>query len=349
MNMTKLTLAAGFTLAAMGVVQAQDQWWPFAVQQVVDGQISEMDYVPLEQAEKKWNICVLFPHMKDSLWVAAAYGIIEEGKRLGVKVTILEAGGYDQLPRQISQWDDCVASGADAVVTGVISEAGMAAKFAEGMARNIPQVSFINAVIDAPLTGRIRSEFDAIGKASGDYLVANEGDVAHKILMFPGPQSSGWAELYSQGFRESVADSGFEILDEKYGDTGVSVQLALVEDSLQTYPEATLIWGTAPTVEAAIQAVDEAGRTDEIQIVGSYENQEMLDATTRGDILGFASQYVVVQARIGMDLAVRALEGKDLSGDLRIVPVFVTADSLKDINLADMLAPEGWRPVYSID
>ena len=36
-------------------------------------------YTALEKADKKHHICVSFPHLKDSYWVGAAYGIIEEG------------------------------------------------------------------------------------------------------------------------------------------------------------------------------------------------------------------------------------------------------------------------------
>ena len=41
--------------------------------------------------------------MKDSFWVAVAYGIVEEAKRMNVNMTLYEAGGYENLPKQLSQ------------------------------------------------------------------------------------------------------------------------------------------------------------------------------------------------------------------------------------------------------
>ena len=32
---------------------------------------------------KPWNICVLFPHMKDTFWVAVDYGVVEEARADG--------------------------------------------------------------------------------------------------------------------------------------------------------------------------------------------------------------------------------------------------------------------------
>ena len=129
------TAALGLTALATGMVLAGAQAlagevWTFPVYDASSGSNVETTYTPLEKAEKKWHVCVLFPHMKDSFWVAVAYGVVEESKRLGVKMTLLQAGGYENLPKQISQWDDCVAAGADAIVTGPISEAGMSKKFA---------------------------------------------------------------------------------------------------------------------------------------------------------------------------------------------------------------------------
>ena len=56
-----------------------------------------VDYVPLDKASKPWEICVSFPHMKDAYWLAVDYGVAEEAKRQGVKMQLVEAGGYTEL------------------------------------------------------------------------------------------------------------------------------------------------------------------------------------------------------------------------------------------------------------
>ena len=349
MRHLKLGLLAvtALTVGAAGVARAADAWYPFPIYNVVDGKKEEATYTPLEKAEQKWNICVLFPHRKDSFWVAVAYGVIEEAKRLGVKLTLLQAGGYENLPKQISQWDDCVASGAQAIITGAISEAGMAKKFQEGLDKCIPQISTVNPVADAPLTAKVFVEFDTMGFMTGEYLVSK--GVEGKAVTFPGPQGSGWAEAFNDGFKKALEGSKIEVLDEKFGDSGVAVQQKLVEDALQAYPDMNIIWGTAPTAEAAIGAVEEAGLKDSMTIMSSYENQAMLDAMNKGDILGFATQWPVVEGRIAVDMAVRALEKKPLMTYVYTKPVVITTDTAKDVDMSKVLAPADWQPVYSVD
>ena len=122
------------SMAVATDARAEGEWWPITVYDASSGENVEVDYVPLEQAAEPWNICVLFPHMKDSFWVAVAYGIVEEATRQNVNMTLFEAGGYENLPRQLSQFDDCMAGGFDAIAIGAISEAGLAPKFEAALA-----------------------------------------------------------------------------------------------------------------------------------------------------------------------------------------------------------------------
>ena len=91
----------------------------------MNGPVEKIEYTPLTKADKKWNICVSFPHLKDPFWVAVDYGVAMEAKDLGVTMHLVEAGGYTNLSKQISQIEDCVASGAQAMVIAAISYDGL--------------------------------------------------------------------------------------------------------------------------------------------------------------------------------------------------------------------------------
>ncbi len=103
-GVTWLTLMA-LVVALGGAATAQEkQWWPFPVEDRdppfnMEGKKIKNQYTPLAHAAKKWNICVSFPHMKDAYWTAVDYGVVAESRRLGVKMQLVEAGGYTNLPR----------------------------------------------------------------------------------------------------------------------------------------------------------------------------------------------------------------------------------------------------------
>lgn len=338
---TAVTLGCSLTAAAQ-----DKKWWPL---DVFDGlaQGKVISYSPVEKAQKPWKLCVLFPHMKDSFWAGVDYGIVDEARRLGVNVVIYEAGGYDQLPRQLSQFDDCRASKADAIILGAISEAGLKQKLEEAHAAKIPVIGTANPIANAPTEARVHSSFEESGAASAKGLLQRLNGRSANVLLFPGPQGSGWAEGYRDGFVQAVKGSKVKILETKWGVPDVGVQIKLVQDALQAYPTADVIWGGAPAVEAAITAVQESGRSN-ISIVAAYENQAIADAVKRGDILGFASSYPVVSGRIAVDQAIRVLERKPVTKYVMSIPHFVGKDNFAKTDVALIFAPPGFRPVYRV-
>ncbi len=352
---TMVALAAALGLAAVVATGAraedQKQWWPFSAEDWSTGSAQAIDYVPLqEKASKKWHLCAVVPHLKDSWWVAINYGEVMEARRLGVKLTVFQAGGYTELNKQISQYDDCVALGVDAILSSVISEEGLNRKIEEGRDKGIIQVSVGNPVYHGPVHGKVFADQELMGYISGkamvDYYSSRD---AVRAVAFPGPQGSGWAESFDQGFQKAIEGSNIDLLESKYGDTGKSVQMKLVEDSLQAYDEIDLLWGVAVMAEVAPGAIEEAGLADRIKVMATYANQGMLDAVTKGDVLGAVTQSPVTEGRIGVDLAVRILEGKEFMKEVHPVPVPITQENIKSLDLTRAFAPRDYQPVYSVD
>ena len=82
----------------------------------------------------------------------------------------------DNLPKQLVQYDDCLNSGADAVLVSPISEAGVANKIEEGMKKGIPQVAVANPVLKTPITAKISTDYHEKGLSAGLYVIKYLGD-----------------------------------------------------------------------------------------------------------------------------------------------------------------------------
>ena len=145
-------------------------WHPLKVQVGAADKAALADYSPLAKASKSWSICVSFPHLKDPLFVAVNYGMIEEAKRLGARVQTLDAGGYTGLNTQISQIENCVAGGADAVVMVAVARDGMNNLLAQLKAKNIPVIDAINGVSSRDTAARVLTSPRDEG-LRGDFLL----------------------------------------------------------------------------------------------------------------------------------------------------------------------------------
>lgn len=172
--MFRLTMTAALAALPVAAATAED-WYPYPVQVWepafdMDSPRRDADYTPLEKASQAWDICVSFPHMKDAYWLGVDYGVTEEARRLGVRMQVVEAGGYTELNKQISQIEDCVAAGADAVIIGAISLDGLNNVVEEVRSRDIPVIDVINGISSPALTAKSLVSFGEMGAKTGDYL-----------------------------------------------------------------------------------------------------------------------------------------------------------------------------------
>lgn len=352
----KILSAFVITTAIPMTAFAQETWYPYPVEKVTpafstDGTLSAVTYMPLKRAEKAWNICVSFPHMKDAYWLGVDYGVAEEAKDLGVKMNLVVAGGYTELNKQINQIEDCVAGGADAVVIGAISYTGLNKIVDKIAANGIPVIDVINGISSKAISAKSLVSFKTMGYETGLYLAKRHpaGSKPVKVGWFPGPAGAGWVEAANTGFMEAVKGSAVEVLQARYGDTGEATQLKLVEDVLQANPDVRYIAGTAVTAEAAQGLIRERGLQGKVGLLAFYMTPGVYSGIKRGFILAAPADSMVIQGRIAIDQAVRILEHKDYLKDVGPKILMVDQSNINDVARENILPPVGYKPVFSVN
>ncbi len=352
----KTAAALAIATAIPATAFADGSWYPYEAQEVTpafsaDGAVSAVTYTPVEKASKAWNICVSFPHMKDAYWLGVDYGVADEAARAGVKMNLVEAGGYTELSKQISQIEDCVASGADAVVVGAISYDGLNNVIGEVTGKGIPVIDVINGVSSPDISAKSLVSFKVMGQETGAYLAKKHpaGSDPVKVGWFPGPAGAGWVEAAHAGFMEAVAGSAVEVLEPRFGDTGKDAQLKLVEDLLQANPEVRYLAGTAVTAEAAQGLIRERGLQGKVDLLAFYMTPGVYKGIQRGFILAAPADSMVVQGRIAIDQAVRILEGKDYVKHVGPKIFVVDPENIADVPRENILPPAGYKPVFSVN
>jgi len=347
----------GFKLSAVGAalmfcsMTAGAAWYPIAVQSVGADKSEVVDYQPLDKASQPWNVCVSFPHMKDSFWLAADYGVTEEAKRLGINLQVMDAGGYTQLNNQISQIENCVAGGANAVVIGAIAQDGLGNVLEELKKKNIPVVDAYNGIASDDVSARVLTIPYDEGHRAGLYLAEKHpaGSPAVKVGWLPGPAGAGWVELFNSGFLEGIKGSAVQIAETKYGDTGKEVQARLIEDMLQTHKDIDYVVGTAVTAEAAVPVLRGRGLTKEVKVVSVYMTPGVYQGLKSGAIEAAGMAPVVDAGRIAVDQAVRLIEKKDVLNRVNMLGKVYTTAEVGELNSEQVLAPASFKPVFRVN
>lgn len=335
--------------AGTGLVQAAD-WFPLQVQAGNGGATSLVDYRPLDKASKDWSICVSLPHMKDPFFLAVNYGMVEEAKRLGVRMQTLDAGGYTGLNTQISQIENCVAGGANAVVMVAIARDGMNNLLASLKAKGIPVVDAINGVSSKDTGVRVLTSPRDEGLRAGQYLAKKhpKGSAPVKLAWLPGPAGAGFVEAFNAGFQEGIKDSAAVIAETKHGDVGKEVQARLVEDLLQTHKDLNYVVGTAVTAEAAVPLLKARKVADKVKLVSVYMTPGVYQNMKSRNIEATGSAPVVLTARIALDSAVRLLEKKVEYTDIGTLGRVYTDADIGSLDANTVLAPASFKPVFKL-
>ena len=327
------------------------EWFPLQVNSIAaNGEITQVEYKGVGSAEKPWKICAAYPHLKDSFWMAANYGMVEEAKRLGLQLQVMDAGGYPQLNNQISQIENCVAGGAQAVILGAVSRDGLNNLLVELKKKKVPVVDVFNGVSSEDVGAHVLASPYAEGYNSGQYLVKRhpEGSPAVKVAWLPGPAGAGFVEQFDLGFKEGVKGGAIEIVETKYGDLGKEVQTRLIEDVLQTHKNLDYIVGSAVTAEAGVPVLRSRNEQGDVKLVALYMTPGVYQGIKQKAIEASFLEPAVNIARMSENQAVKLLENKEV---LRaIVPVgrFYDQSNIDELNTDEAFAPANFRPVFRV-
>ena len=306
-------------------------------------------YEPIRQASRKWRICASYPHLKDSYWLSVNYGMVEEARRLGVALRVVEAGGYPNLERQIAQITDCAAQ-ADILALGAVSFDGLT-ETVTAIAERIPVIAVVNDIADPGISAKAAVSWITMGRRIGEHLAAlhPRGSPPVTVAWFPGPRESQWAYFVEEGFSEALAESSAEIVVRKWGDTGREIQLLLVEEALEEHPEVDYIVGSAVTAGAAVSVLRARGLTGRIKVLADYFTHAVYRGIKRERILAAPTDFPTLQGRLGVEMAVRVLENRLDFPHAGPLIKLVDQRFLQELGPGDSLAPASFAPTFIVE
>jgi len=349
--------AALVSIALTVVAHAGEVWYPVDVDvwnPPFNGERirSVHEYEPLDEAGRKWNICVSIPHLKDAYWLAVNYGLIAEAKRLGVGVSLYEAGGYEHLATQRKQIEECLSGGSDGLIISAISKDSLEDLLEMASDRGVPVIDMINGISSDLISARVAVDFWDTGNRAGLFLRSRKADdtEAVRVAWFPGPDGAGWVAAGDAGFREALEGSSIEIVASRMGDTGRATQSALITEVLKDHADSLdYIVGTAVTAEAAVEVLRRRALNDDIRVISYYYSPGVHRGIKRGYVLAAPTDQQALQARIAVDTMVRILEEKEYFKHVAPRVVLIDGDTQLDWDASTALAPRGFRPVFSIN
>jgi ABC-type sugar transport system substrate-binding protein len=304
------------------------------------------DFPRPPKPSKAYRLGVSIPHLANPHYVGQAYGYIDEAQSLGAQVTLLEAGGYEHLDKQVSQVEDLIASKVDAIIIAAVSGPGTIGAVEAAAAAGIPVIN-VNVMTDSDkVVTRIRSDDDVIGRMQADFMGERLKGTGN-VVMLRGAPGTSWAEIRGNAFRKQLAAKypNVKVLGEQYSQSTPADGLRLMEDFLQTFPQISGVYnGADSTAVGAAQAVKGAGKAGAIVMTATDFQLDTEKFIREGVISASVLQQPVTMGRWGVRAAISYLEKKPVPPVMFTGLMTATKENLDSLDLTAVRAPAGWTP-----
>lgn len=311
-------------------------WFPTDV--VADGKPQR--YQPLAAISQPWRLCALLPQAKDKFWWSVALGLAEEADRQGARLGIYQAGGYEFQRKQIEQFDTCLKLRADAIILASNSYSGMNQAISRAAAARIPVIDLSNGVESDEVTARVLSNTGEMASLGLQYILRHYPKPGLTLGWLPGPQDSYWVQTAEAGLFRAAKYKSVHLVHGGYASTDRSRQMKLLREVMQHRPPPDVILANAVGAEAAVRWFD-AYPQQRRPVIAYYASEGVIDQLRAGRIEAAVASSPVLEARIAVDLALRALERQP--HPRRVNPRISLLDhrSLEQYDQRKLLAPKG--------
>jgi protein TorT len=331
--------------APIGMVPL-DAWYPRLVESrqppfFGGGVYTRSGYIPLERAAELWEICASVPPTSFDYFEVIARGLEAEALRLGVSVRLQELQTFDR-EEQLAHFAQCMEEEADAIVVVAIAEGGFDEIFVQARERGIPVIDLATGSGSRNVTARIVTDRVGVGRAAGQFLSERHplgGDLARVVWLY-GPAGTRIARDEDLGLRTAIETGALEVVLAQEVDLEDAAVRPVIQDILDSGLEFEALVGGSLTAQIATEEF--AGRfpPGTIEVISVTTIPATISGIAADRIFAAVNDQPVVQARIAVDLAVRAIEGRPFLADIRPAVEIIDRSNVETFDRSTVMPPQ---------
>ncbi|MEA2015399.1 MAG: sugar ABC transporter substrate-binding protein [Actinomycetota bacterium] len=300
---------------------------------------AEEEEEAVEEAAEPYSLAVLLPGTVEFFNIERK-GIDAAAEDFGVEITYADAE-WD-AGNQLSQVENYVASGVDAILLCAADNEALTAAVPICNDAGIPLITFTNTVGPNPdgtyegIVTFIGTNEISVGKLLGEMAEQLLGDEDGKIVMIEGNPGTAPQRFRRQGFEDVMAEhDNWEIVySQSIEGWTKEGALAMMEDFIQTGQDFNFVsaqWSTGAV--AAAQAMEEAGIIDQAYVTGVEISKECVPYVKSGDVDMLSNYSVEQTGYITIENTVKYLNGETIPEFIEVLHEIVTVENVDTTNI----------------
>jgi ABC-type sugar transport system substrate-binding protein len=290
---------------------------------------------------KQLHFAVCLPTLDQPFFACHKHGYETETERLGIKLTLYDAGGYAHLPRQIQQLEDAMAQKVDAIVLVAVSGTGTIPAVEEAIRSGIPVIN-ANVMCNSPMiTVRVRSDDIEVGRKCGEFL-AKRLNYKGNIVMLCGKAGVSPIMFRAKGVKEVMKKyPNMKVLDELYTEMTRAVGMSTTEDMLQRHGmDLHGIYTVGEHLGMGAAKALQAAKRPDVVVCGVDYSDDLEQAIREGWVDATVTQVPVFIARTAIRMAKDVVEGKKVPKLTFTPTVLVTTENLDTVDKSGFTVPK---------
>lgn len=292
-------------------------------------------------AQKEITVAVLHANVGQYFelkWAGAAY----EAKQLGVKAVYYNAGGYQNLDKQIAQIEDCIQAKVDAIVIHPCSSTGVVPAVEKAIKAGIHVVNENVNIQSDLIKARVMKDSNGIGLMVGTFI-ADRLNGKGKVILLPGPPGHDQAMDQYNGAKAYLAKyPNIKIVGEQWTSSDSAAAMKAMEDLLTAAPDVNAVYAFADLVAiGAVQALRAAGKKPgQVHVISMDFDPECQKLLRQGWISALIPCETVTMGRLSVSTAVKMARGEKVPPVSYIMHTLVTKDSIDNFDQSALVLPK---------
>ncbi len=265
---------------------------------------------------QNYEIGLAVSTLDNPFFVDLADGAEEAAEELGVNLTVVDAG--DDAATQMSSVEDLVIQGMDLIAINPVDGDAIVPAIEEADMMGIPIIT-VDRGAATDVAVHIASDNVEGGRMAAEYMAEmlnNQG----RVIELEGIPGTSAARERGEGFNEVMDEiEGIEIIARQPADFNRAQGMSVMEDLLEAHENIDAVFAHNDEMAlGAIEAIDAAGLSDEIMVVGFDAVADALTAIEEGTLAATIAQQPKEMGRLAVEMAVQLLDGEEVD---EFVPV----------------------------
>lgn len=245
--------------------------------------------------------------LNNPFFISVKEGITDVADDKGSQVKVLDA--QDDTSKQSNDVDDLIQQGVDILLINPVDSSAITPAVEAANSAGIPVIAIDRSSEGGEVVTLVASDNEEGGKMAAQYIEEISGTKA-KVAELEGIPGASATRERGKGFNDYAKDK-LDLVDKQTANFDRAEGLTVMENMLQSKPEIEAVFAQNDEMAlGAIEAIEAAGKTGEIQVVGFDGTDDGLDAIEAGTLSATVAQQPEEMGKLAMQAAYDHFSGK---------------------------------------